>query len=189
MLEKVIDYLVENGDIASEDYEVYLYSLRSIVILGGNVLLSLAIGFAMAVPGYCVMFLLALIPLRSSAGGYHASGWGRCFTLSFVTVILSLLSVKYCFRYETWLLFVLTVISVVVIARYAPLEDSNKPLDAVQRMRSRQKAMATAVIELVAGLLLLAVNDRLAYVVWEAVIWCAIGYAGWFVKKISCRKE
>lgn len=181
--------MVENGDIASEDYEVYLYSLRSIVILGGNVLLSIIIGFAMAVPGYCVMFLLALIPLRSSAGGYHASGWGRCFTLSFVTVILSLLSVKYCFRYETWLLFVLVVISVAVIVRFAPLEDSNNPLDAVQRERSRRKALATAMIEFLAGLLLLAVNYKLTYVVWEAVIWCAIGYAGWFIKKISCRKE
>ena len=63
--EKITRALVENGNIREEEEEVYQYALKSMLILGGNILLSLMIGVCMGMPGYCVLFLCMLVPLRS----------------------------------------------------------------------------------------------------------------------------
>ena len=65
--EKITRALVENGNIREEEEEVYQYALKSMLILGGNILLSLMIGVCMGMPGYCVLFLCMLVPLRSDA--------------------------------------------------------------------------------------------------------------------------
>ena len=81
--EKITRALVENGNIREEEEEVYQYALKSMLILGGNILLSLMIGVCMGMPGYCVLFLCMLVPLRSDAGGYHAPNLFICYLLSF----------------------------------------------------------------------------------------------------------
>ena len=60
--EKITRALVENGNIREEEEEVYQYALKSMLILGGNILLSLMIGVCMGMPGYCVLFLCMLVP-------------------------------------------------------------------------------------------------------------------------------
>ena len=45
--EKITRALVENGNIREEEEEVYQYALKSMLILGGNILLSLMIGVCM----------------------------------------------------------------------------------------------------------------------------------------------
>lgn len=55
--EKITRALVENGNIREEEEEVYQYALKSMLILGGNILLSLMIGVCMGMPGYCVLHL------------------------------------------------------------------------------------------------------------------------------------
>lgn len=86
--EKITRALVENGNIREEEEEVYQYALKSMLILGGNILLSLMIGVCMGMPGYCVLFLCMLVPLRSDAGGYHAPNLFICYLLSFASPAL-----------------------------------------------------------------------------------------------------
>ena len=64
------------------------------LILGGNILLSLMIGVCMGMPGYCVLFLCMLVPLRSDAGGYHAPNLFICYLLSFASLILTMFWAK-----------------------------------------------------------------------------------------------
>ena len=64
--EKITRALVENGNIREEEEEVYQYALKSMLILGGNILLSLMIGVCMGMPGYCALLLIFLFaPLDS----------------------------------------------------------------------------------------------------------------------------
>lgn len=92
--EKITRALVENGNIREEEEEVYQYALKSMLILGGNILLSLMIGVCMGMPGYCVLFLCMLVPLRSDAGGYHAPNLFICYLLSFASLILTMFWAK-----------------------------------------------------------------------------------------------
>ena len=80
--DKLIGFLETNGAIAGEDREVYEYTLKIIAILGGNIMISLLIGFGLGVPLYCMMLLFSIIVLRSDAGGYHADNMWVCYFLS-----------------------------------------------------------------------------------------------------------
>ena len=68
----IVHGLVENGNIRAEDEEVYQYALKSVIILGTNIILSMVIGVLLGMPICCALFMGAFIPLRSDAGGYLA---------------------------------------------------------------------------------------------------------------------
>lgn len=183
LFEKITGSLVQNGNIQKEDETVYQYALKSVLILGGNVLLSLLIGVYMGVPGYCILFLAALIPLRSDAGGYHASNLIICYLLSFVSLALSMFIVRAGIAWHSFVIAAISFGSALCIFRFAPLESKGKPIENDERIYIRKRARKIVCLEWGVGALLLLADRRAAYAVWLAIICCAIGYAGWFIKR------
>lgn len=179
----MIGFMEKNGSIYEEDEAVYRYALKSIWILGGNVVLSAVIGFAVGAPWYCLLLLLTIIPLRSDAGGYHASNIWRCYILSCLGLILALLWVKAEIPYQTAITVCLAAASSVFIFRYAPLEAENKPLDDYEKKNIGKRARKIITVELAAGLTCFLIDTKAAYTILTAIIWCAVGYIGWFIKK------
>lgn len=180
---KVVRSLVENGNISKEHEAVYQYALQSVLILGANIALSLVIGLLMNRVGYCMIFLCAMIPLRSNAGGYHASNLAVCYVLSFTALITTLLLVG---KTEPHWLITLTAAaaaSAVLIFVHAPLDTGNRRLDDEEKKRIGSKARWIVITELLAGFLFLPVNPFVSYMVWGAVSWCAAGYIAWFVQQ------
>ena len=182
-LKKVVDILIENGSISQKYEEVYAYTLRSIWILGWNIIISLVIGFLMNMPIYCAVFLLTLIPLRSYAGGYHDKSLFFCYFLSYVTLIFALLWIKNTFPHQELITAVGAVVSWVAIFRFAPLENENKPLETREKEIIRGKARIIVTIETVIGIMCFLVNKKMSYAICQAVILCAVGYAGWLIKR------
>lgn len=188
--EKATKALVENGNIRKEDEEVYQYALKSMLILGGNILLSLIIGIAMGTPGCCVIFLCALIPLRSDAGGYHASNLFICYLLSFASLILTMLWAKETSVLQLVGVSVLALGSLLLIVFFAPLDSKNRPLEGEERRCIRRRAVTVACLEWIVGGLLLFISPPAAYTVWSAIMWCGVGYLAWFLeRKIEARDE
>lgn len=182
---KIVCILEENNCIEKEDKEAYVYALKTFLIYISNVLLSLIIGFALKVPEYCAVFLVAFILLRQDAGGYHAPGWILCYFLSCTTLILSLLWIKISVQNKLFITVVSALVSYVLIMKYAPLEDDNRPLDDVEKKVIRRRARYIVTLEMVSGAVLFVVNEKIAYGIWSAVVWCGVGYLAWFVKKIA----
>lgn len=181
--ERITRNLVQNGNIQKEDEAVYQYALKSIGILGGNILLSLIIGIGMGVPAYCILFLGAIIPLRSDAGGYHAPDLPVCYLLSFASLLVTLFVVKGdMIRYPV-VLAVFSFASAVCVFWFAPLESKGKPIRKKERPSIRKRARITVCVEWLTGALLLFANAKAAYTIWFAIIWCAAGYAGWFIER------
>lgn len=181
--QKVARSLVENGNISKEHEGVYQYALQSVLIMGINVLLSLLIGILLDRAGYCVLFLCAMIPLRSNAGGYHAPNLAVCYILSFTSLVTTLLLVGKDDLYWVILLAAAAVISTILIFLYAPLDTKNRRLDDDEKKRIGSKARWIVSVELLVGFLFLAVNPSASYMVWGAVSWCAVGYIAWFIEK------
>lgn len=181
--QKVARSLVENGNIRKEHEAVYQYALQSVLILGINVLLSLLIGILLDRVGYCVLFLCAMIPLRSNAGGFHASNLAVCYILSFTSLVTTLLLVDKDDLYWVILLAAAAVVSAILIFIYAPLDTKNRRLDDDEKKRIGSKARWIVSVELLAGFLLLTVNPSASYMVWGAVLWCAVGYIAWFIEQ------
>lgn len=180
---KVARSLVENGNISKEHEAVYQYAFQSVLILGINVLLSLLIGILLDRVIYCIVYLCVIIPLRSNAGGYHASNLVVCYVLSFISMITTLLMADKIGFYWMIALAIVAVASAVLIFIYAPLDTENRRLDDDEKKRTGGKARRIVITELLAGLLFLIAHPPIACIIWGAVSWCAIGYIAWFMQK------
>lgn len=183
LFERITRTLVENGNISKENEAVYQYALKSMLILGANILLSLLIGMCMGMFGYCVLFLCALIPLRSDAGGYHASNMFVCYFLSFVSLIFTMFWVKNESMNRTIVTAVAATVSLLCIFLFAPLDSRNKPIEGNERKCIRKRARIIVCLEWLTGWFLFIVRPSAAYTVWSAIVWCGIGYAGWFIER------
>lgn len=183
-LYKIVGVLEENGSIEKENEEVYLYILNSLFILGANLMISLVIGFLMGLPLFCILFLGTLIPLRSSAGGYHAGNWVTCHFLSCATLILTLMWIKSSFPFQGLLTLFMAVTAGFFVFWLAPLEDVNKPLGEMEKQYNRKKARITVCAELLLGVSCFFISEKAAYAVLGAVIWCGAGYAAWFIRRL-----
>lgn len=187
--EKVTGPLVANGNISKEDEGVYQYAVKSIFILGANVLISLLIGIVMDEPWYCMLFLLALIPLRSDAGGYHAPNMPVCYLLSFASLIFTLLGVKDIQLFPRISIVIVAFLSTLLIFTYAPLESKNRPLTDREKTSIGKRARMIVCVEMVLGMVLLFVNRKAAFAISSAIFWCAVGYVAWFVEKKILREK
>lgn len=172
--EKITRALVENGNIREEEEEVYQYALKSMLILGGNILLSLMIGVCMGMPGYCVLFLCMLVPLRSDAGGYHAPNLFICYLLSFASLILTMFWAKETSVFQLAIVSALALGSLLLIFLFAPLDSKNRPLEGQERKCIRKRARIVVCLEWITGGLLLLVSPPAAYTVWSAIVWSGV---------------
>lgn len=132
MAEKVTELMVQNEIVTGEDREIYVYGLNQGIMLLVNILTSLLLGFVFNKSIEVIVFLAAYIPLRSYAGGYHAKTPFKCYLISIVMilVIIFLTSINF---WNELIIIAVTLISALVIAFLAPVEDANKPLDKMER--------------------------------------------------------
>lgn len=189
LFDRMINYMLEEGKIEEEDKAVYLFALRTILVYAGNIVLSVLIGFLMRMPVYCVIFLLSFMILRQEAGGYHAPGWGLCNFLSCVVLVITLGTLKISFEYKLQIMIALSIISTLGIIVYAPLEDHNRVLEERDRRVIRKRAQKIVLAELVLGIVLIRYEERAAYAILSAVIWCGVSYLAWFIKKYAGKDE
>lgn len=187
--ERIIDFMEENGSIQKEYRDVYLFALQTIMVYLFNIGSGIVIGIFMGELFYCMIFLLAFMLLRQEAGGYHAPGWKSCYFLSCGVLILTLIWIKENFIYQTYITVVVAVMAGAGIVLFAPLEDTNKPLEEWEKRTIRKKAQFIVVAELIVGLTLLRVEEKAAYAVFSAVVWCGVSYPAWAVKRYAEKNE
>ncbi len=138
--DKAIDQLVEGNVIKEDDKELYFYGLKQGLIMLANVITIIIIGLIFGMVWQSIIFMVAYLPLRSYAGGYHAKTQIQCYLFSIVLIFAVLFAIKF-ISWTSLICFSLAFVAGVVIFILAPLEDSNKPLDdtetAVYKKRTR----------------------------------------------------
>lgn len=88
---KIVDFLINNNEIRSDDKEMYLYCVSTSLEMLFNIFITLLIGVMWGRFFKSILFLCMIIPLRSICGGYHAERSGSCF---FLSILIYLQSVK-----------------------------------------------------------------------------------------------
>lgn len=126
--EKVVDKLIDGNIIESEDKELYTYGFHQGFLIIFNILTAIAIGLLFKMVLECVIFLMAYIPLRSYAGGYHAKTPLRCYMFSIIIMIVVFLGIKFIY-WNNFICSIITFCATSIIFALQPVEDSNKPLD------------------------------------------------------------
>ena len=92
--ERVVESLISLGVVPSEDKDIYVYGIGQGTVLLVNLISVIIIGLLLGMVWQSLVFILAYIPIRSYAGGYHASTQLRCYILSNAVVVAVLLAIK-----------------------------------------------------------------------------------------------
>src|SRR5690606_35879503 len=144
---KIVDWLIANGTIKAEDREIYLYGLQQGLIMILNIITTIIIGFCLSMVWQSIVFMVAYIPLRSFAGGYHARTQLKCYILSIVLTLAVLMMIKF-FPATNVSIMILTGIASGIIAWLSPMEDSNKPLDEIEVKVYGKKTRVILIVEI-----------------------------------------
>lgn len=151
--EKIVNSLIEIGTVSLEEKELYEYGIRQGILMVINVLTAILIGFVLGMAWQSIIFLLTYIPIRTCAGGYHASSQLTCYLLSIPFMFTALIGVKM-LPWGGYLSFIALFCSAITIVLLAPVEDSNKPLDEIEKIVYRKKTRIVLAVLLTVAVLL-----------------------------------
>lgn len=130
----IADHLIQTHDIDQSEKDIYVFGLETMFMYAASFISTLFLAVLMKQPGECLVFMLLFHPLRSKAGGYHASTPLRCYLLSNSVAALSLMFIKYLSGAAPVVSGVLLfTAAAIVILILAPVEHENKPLDPEER--------------------------------------------------------
>ncbi len=146
-MDRLIDSMIANRIIESSDKAIYEYGLRQGMVILINIFATVIIGLMMSMVWQSLLFMTAYIPLRMYSGGYHAQTQRTCFFLSISMVIISLLAMKY-LQTSTITILSTGMVAGIIILRFAPMEDENKPLSKYEIKVYGKKAKILYAIEL-----------------------------------------
>lgn len=153
--EKITDKLQQLEVVSSEDREIYRYGVQQGCILMLNLLSIITLGLLCGMVKESIIYMLAFVPLRNYAGGYHARTHVRCYLYSMLMITVILLAMKLLIL-DFWVYALMMAVGTVTIFCLAPVEDENKPLDALEQKVYRKKAVLVISLEvlifLVSGL-------------------------------------
>ena len=170
----ITNKLIEIGEIIEQDRQIYSYGIEVGLAMIFNIITTVVIGYAFGMLAESILFLIALIPLRSYTGGFHASAHLKCYLLSAAVLIGALLAVKY----EAITIFKASIGGLIILF-LSPVQDANKPLDELEKKVYGKKARIIACVEFaVASVLYLlglrAFGDTIfcvLFIVGVSVIW------------------
>jgi accessory gene regulator B len=168
--ERITDNLVKQGTVDRDEREVYLFGVQQGMFTLFNIATTVAVGLMLDVLWQILIFTVALIALKSYAGGYHAKTPLRCYFLSTMLTI----SVSFLIRYVVLHTFVyagLLILAGTIIIVLSPIDSENKPLDDAEKKIYRKRAVAITATQIFAAIVLLYFNLQSVAVciVWNLV--------------------
>ena len=146
-------WLCANGIVPPEKNKIYAYGME--LVLSGlvNVLSVLISSILLFHPIDGLLFLAAFIPLRTTAGGYHANSHLSC-NLVFLSAFVVLEGLGYwLLQYCSVILYpVIAIISFATFLILSPSEAKNKPLTPGRRRYNRRRSLILGGLNLVIGI-------------------------------------
>lgn len=153
LAKKTASRLAIYGTIPKEDISLYAYGFELMFSVAINILGMLFLAVIVGQYLSWFWFLLALIPLRLSAGGFHATTHFRCIALTLVVFLLCLLGIQ-TIPNELWRpIYIVTIISLNISTWcLAPVQTQNKPLSEQEIQINRKRAIIISIIDTLIGI-------------------------------------
>ena len=119
---------IRNGIISNDMRNVYTYGNEIIISTIISYMLIIGLGIAFSSFYHSLIFLFIFVPIRNYSGGYHADSYLKCSLAITSTFILVILCSKY-LPINIVLISLTCILSVVLSAIFAPVENPSKPLN------------------------------------------------------------
>ena len=149
--------LVQAEIINNDDKEIYRYGILQSMISILNFVTTLMVGVLLHALWQSVVFIVAYIPLRHYAGGYHAKTPKRCYFLSILLVSVLLLvmnNIPISFQVGR----VIFVVASIVILTLSPVGVKAKPLDHIEKKVYKRRTCLIWLIEAIISMIALHLN-------------------------------
>ena len=163
MIDKFCNFLVEKirmqmPDIDDERAEIILYGMQLIIGELPKIFILFAVSFLLGIGGYMIFAYIALIPYRSSSGGFHLKTHIGCiigtsifyYGLIFFSkwIVLSLLA-------KCIVALISFIFGIAMVSLYAPADTENVPIIS-KKERKRKKILSyiTLTLTLLVGILI-----------------------------------
>jgi accessory gene regulator B len=145
LIARIVNYFVRSEVIDRDDAEIYEYGLYFIISDIIDFSLTFLAAFLINAFPQTILYYVAFIGLRRCAGGYHASTRMRCFVISMITWLVSMMLIRLTAS-STTLSVVFALISCVIIWLYSPVENSNNPHTPEELSRMRKTSQVYVII-------------------------------------------
>lgn len=147
LADNIVKWMLNNQIIEENKAVICRWGISHILDTVFNIVTFLIIGFLFKMPIETIIFTLGYIPLRIYAGGYHAKTPFRCWCLSNIILAVSLVIVQNVEK--CYIAFgILSLIAIVVLIVFMPVEDLHKPLDQNDRKKYKKRGVAILTIEI-----------------------------------------
>jgi accessory gene regulator B len=134
-----VRFIIANSALSEEKRDVLRYGTELIIASIIGIFLIQVVSAVLRIPAAWFFFLAGFVPLRMTAGGYHASTHFQCYT--FFTGLFAC-----CIIMEATISGILqplltSLISMGLTLSMSPIEAVNKPLRPMQRKRNRRYSL------------------------------------------------
>lgn len=128
MIQRFVNYLIDQQVITPDEADVQIFALTTLsqMVMAHGAIFILAAIFGVFVE--TILFELIFMPMRSYAGGFHASTPGRCFVLSLAVWGAIMAAAKFTPAAYHLLSFAVLLIAAVIIWLTAPVPHANNPI-------------------------------------------------------------
>ncbi len=155
------DVLIEKGISNKEDREIIIYGFYAGTMLLINVMTIIILGALLGMFLDSVLLLISFSLIRTYAGGYHHESPVACYFMSTGVIIFELVVLKYLpLEYITIAIMIISIVSIPVILKLAPLSTEERPLDESEKKYFRKKVVTNLGIESVLLLVLVVAGFK-----------------------------
>ena len=152
MDKKIVDVLVKADVIDPANKEVVSFGIRQVEYFFINVITILFLGKIFNETVSSIIFLVAFIPLRTYAGGYHAKTILRCYIITIVLMVFTIFSFKQSMWSQGYSCVILGLAGV-LLYKLVPVDNYNHRLTLHERKVFRKKALLIMCLEIFISLI------------------------------------
>lgn len=151
----LVAFWVKNGVIDQSDTDAYIYGMELLFSTSINISIMLLVSVIAGETWLFIPYLASFIPLRLSAGGYHAKHHYSCILFNTIIYSMSVASVKL-FSMRSLDIFCLleSAVSSITTFLFAPVPAKNKPLTDEEYRRGKLLSRVLTMTILLATMLL-----------------------------------
>lgn len=131
LTDKIINGMEKRKRFDPQRKNIYRCGINQMLNMLLNIVTFFVIGLVFNKIVETIIFTFAYIPLRSYAGGFHASTPFRCWIISAI-MLICVFSFMILVNPNVYVYDTMGLSAVFLIILLSPVEDKNKPLDAIE---------------------------------------------------------
>ncbi len=186
---KIVDWQIKRNTLQKEEHGLYLYAYEILINQTINILIAIALAILFRAPLSVFVFLIAYIPLRAFCGGHHAKTNEGCIIVSAIMICIICVTVQMLPGNANDIIPPIAfLISGLMIFKYAPVPDSNKPLSDEEIVRYRKISRKIWLAETAIGMILYFTRSTAGTVIALSHIMLCV-MIGWAILKDKKRNK